>query len=79
MTLPNGETVPLLEVQFDYTYSFKTNLDGNIVDLGLAYRAMLTYREWANGELERLNTALADWKAHEAHCPLAQKEASERE
>ncbi len=72
LTLPDGSVVPLMPANFNF--SLKVSLDDEVMDLGLAYRMLLTYREWAAEEIERLNTALADWRAHEAHCPLAQQE-----
>ncbi len=77
VTLPDGSVVPLMPATFNL--SLKVALDDEVMDVGLAYRMLLTHREWAAAEIERLHTALADWKAHQAHCTLAQEEASEKE
>ena len=75
--LPDGSERPLVQATFDISYSTKVSLDGMVLDVGIAHRMLLTYREWAAEEIERLNTMLADWKAHQAHCPLAQEELAE--
>ncbi len=76
--LPDGSERPLVEATFDISYSTKVSLDGMVLDVGIAHRMLLTYRDWAGEEIERLHTELADWKAHQAHCTLAQEEASEK-
>jgi len=63
VTLPNGVIVPLADATFSFDYSVKVSLDGQVTDLGLAYRILLTYRAWADAELDRLRTELADLKS----------------
>ena len=77
--LPDGSERPLVKATFDISYSTKVSLDGMVLDVGIAHQMLLTYREWAAEEIDRLTTELADWKAHQAHCPLAQQEAGEKE
>lgn len=78
VTMPDGTERELDGALFRQKYSTKlVNPDGTEVDLGRAYRIMLTHNHWADEVIDRLKTQVADMKAHEARCPLAQKEASE--
>ena len=78
VTLPDGTEREMAGAAFRTRYSVKiVNPDGTEVDLGRAYRILLTYQQWADEEIDRLNTALADWKSHQVHCPLAQEELAE--
>lgn len=67
--LPDGSVVPLEQARFHMKYSTEVALDGEIQDLGLAYRMLLTYRSWAANEIERLHTEIADLKAGEPTVP----------
>jgi predicted ATPase len=68
VTLPDGTTVPLADARFTTDFSVKVALDGQVMDLGIAYRMLLTYRAYAIAELERLRTEVADLRAHHHHC-----------
>lgn len=76
--MPDGSVVPLAEATFNIEYSVKTSLDGQVADLGLAYRMLLTYRTWASQELDRLRTEVADMKAHLDYCSVAKAEAEKQ-
>jgi len=60
LTLPDGTVVPLPEASMSFDWSFKVVLDGQVMDLGLAYRTLLAWRTWAAQELDRVRTELAD-------------------
>lgn len=78
VTMPDGTERELAGAMFHQKFTTKlVNPDGTEVDLGRAYRVMLTHNHWADDLIDALRTQLADMKAHEARCPLAQKEASE--
>lgn len=86
LELPDGTILPLIEVSFHYDWNLTVSLDDNVLPLGLAFRTLLTWRHWAQqeierleGELERLHTTIADLKSHEDNCPVAQQEAKDRE
>ena len=80
VTMPDGTEREMAGAAFRTRYSVKiVNPDGTEVDLGRAYRILLTYQQWTDEEIDRLRTQIADLKAHEAHCPLAQHEAGEKE
>lgn len=71
VTMPDGSVLPLAPATFAFDYSLKVSLDGQVVDLGFAFRMLLTWRTWACQELDRLRTQLADMRAHHDQCPLA--------
>ncbi len=76
--MPDGTERELEGALFHQKYSTNlVNPDGTEVDLGRAYRILLTHKLWADERIEALRTQLADMKAHEARCPLAQQEAGE--
>lgn len=78
VTMPDGTEREMAGAMFHQKYFVRlVNPDGTEVDLGRAYRLMLTHNHWADEQIDRLKTQVADMKAHEARCPLAQKEASE--
>ena len=84
LTMPDGSKRPMETSKLETSFSIKVSLDGEIRDIAIAYRFLLTYREWAGDkldematEIERLRTVLADWHAHQDHCPQAQQEAKE--
>ena len=79
LEMPDGTELPLIPVQFRYDWNLTVSLDDNVLPLGLAFRTLLTWRHWAEGEIERLHTTIADMKSHEDNCPIAQQEAKERE
>ena len=80
VTMPDGTEREMAGAAFHQKFSVNlVNPDGTEVDLGRAYRILLTYQQWADEVIDQLRTQIADIKSHEAHCPLAQREASERE
>lgn len=74
VTMPDGSVVPLAPATFSIDYSVKTALDGQVCDLGVAFRMLLTWRQWASQELDRLRTQLADARRHMDYCPAAKAE-----
>lgn len=79
VTFEDGTVIPLPDVETDYQWSLKVVLDGKVLDVALAYRALLAYRQWSAAKIDALKTELADYKAHRDRCPLAQKEAEDAE
>lgn len=79
LELPDGTILPLIEVSFHYDWNLTVSLDDNVLPLGLAFRTLLTWRHWAQQEIERLRTENADLKQHEQVCPIAQREAKDKE
>jgi hypothetical protein len=63
VTLPDGTVMPLPDASMAFDWSFKVVLDGQVMDLGIAFRTLLAYRAWADAELDRLRTELADLKS----------------
>lgn len=74
VTMPDGTVRTLEAATFSFDYSVKVALDGQVMDLGLAFRMLLTYRTWAGQELDRLRTRLADASRHMDYCPAAKAE-----
>ncbi len=78
MKMPDGTTREIEGALFHQKYSTcLVNPDGTEIDVGMAYRMLLTYKNWADEQIDALRTQVADTKAHEARCPLAQQEAGE--
>ena len=46
-------------------YMTLVSLDDVVMDLGLAFRMLLTHREWAEETIEQLRTEIADLRAGE--------------
>lgn len=74
VTLPDGTVMPLADAAFQTRWNIDVALDGVVLDLGVAYRVLLTWRQWATAELDRLRTQLADAKAHMDYCSATKAE-----
>lgn len=63
VTMSDGTTLPLAPANFDIAFHAKVAHDGVVLDLGIAYRMLLTERQWMRAKLDQLSTELADLKA----------------